>query len=110
MAKLFLLQTTFAAPAWPLIWATVLGTTLIGVIGFARSGSAIFWKPAADEADAIDGSDRPRVELAVPAALVALLVLLALAAGWATAQTQAAAAQIFAPERYIAAVLKGEPR
>jgi multicomponent K+:H+ antiporter subunit D len=41
--------------------------------------------------------------------LVALLALLTVGAGWATAQAQAAAGQIFAPDRYVAAVLAGEP-
>ena len=110
VAKLFILQTTFAAPAWAAIWATVLGTTLVGVIGFARSGSAIFWKAAAVDANPITCPDRSHAELAAPTALIALLALLTLGAGWATVQAQATAAQIFAPERYIAAVLEGETR
>ncbi len=110
VAKLFILQTTAATPAWIVIWATVLGTTLVGVIGFSRSGSTLFWKPAAEEADSIACPDRSRAELAAPVLLVTLLAVLTLAAGWATAQTQATAAQIFAPERYVAAVLEGDPR
>ncbi|MCK8455227.1 monovalent cation/H+ antiporter subunit D [Sphingomonas faeni] len=110
VAKLFILQTTFTAPAWVAIWATVLGTTLVGVIGFARSGSAIFWKAAASDADPIAGADRSRAEMVAPAALIALLALLTLGAGWATEQTEQTAAQIFAPDRYSAAVLGGGPR
>ncbi len=110
VAKLFILQTTFAAPAWWPIWATVLGTTLIGVIGFARVGSVIFWKAATDDSDAIAGPNRSRAEFIAPAVLVALLALLTLGAGWATAQSQAIASQVFAPQRYMAAVLAGEHR
>ena len=110
VGKLFILQTTFAAPAWVVVWATILGTTLVGVIGFARSGSTLFWKTAAADADAIACTERSRVELAMPAALIAVLGLLTLGGGWATAQAQATATQIFAPQRYIAAVLGEEAR
>ncbi|RXD04961.1 monovalent cation/H+ antiporter subunit D [Sphingomonas sp. UV9] len=105
VGKLFILQTTFATPAWVVVWATILGTTLVGVIGFARSGSTLFWKTAAADADAIACTERSRAELAMPAALIALLGLLTLGGGWATAQAQATAAQIFAPQHYIEAVL-----
>jgi len=110
VAKLFVLQSVFAAPGWPLIWATVLGTTLIGVIGFARSGSTLFWKAASDDAAAINCTVRSRADLIAPTALIALLALLTLGGGWATAQAEASAAQLFAPERYVAAVLEGGPR
>jgi len=36
-----------------------------------------------------------------------LIAALTLSAGWATAHTQGIAAQIYAPDRYIAAVLGG---
>ena len=108
VAKLFILQTVAATPANWLIWATVLVTTLIGVIGFARSGSVIFWNVAPDGAP-VNCPGRARIEYAAPMAVIALLALLTIGAGWATAQAQATAAQVFAPERYIAAVLT-EPK
>ncbi|GGE74466.1 monovalent cation/H+ antiporter subunit D [Sphingomonas prati] len=104
VAKLFILQSSFALPGWWVIWATVLGTTLIGVIGFAQSGSRLFWKSAPDSAP-ITGPVRPRAEFIAPATLIALLALLTIGAGWVTAQMQATAAQVYAPERTIAAVL-----
>ncbi|MDB5689712.1 MAG: monovalent cation/H+ antiporter subunit [Sphingomonas bacterium] len=107
VAKLFVLQATFALPGWWAIWVTVLGTTLIGVVGFSRTGSTIFWK-ADCRADPIAGPARHAAEMAAPALLIALLGLLTIGGGWATAQAQAAAAQVFAPARYVAAVLGGE--
>ena len=104
VAKLFILQSVAAAPYGWALWATVLGTTLIGVIGFAQSGSTIFWKDASD-GDAIACPDRSRAEFAAPVLLVALLALLTVGGGWATAQAQATAGQLFAPERYLGAVL-----
>lgn len=105
VGKLLVLQATYATPGWQVTWATILGTTLIGVIGFARAGSAIFWKPPAAEAGPLTATARSRAELVGPVALVACLALLTLGAGWATTQAEAAAAQLFAPDRYIAAVL-----
>ena len=109
VAKLFILQSVAATPANWLIWATVLGTTLVGVIGFARSGSVIFWNVVPDGAP-IQCPDRTSSEYAAPAALIALLAVLTIGAGWATAQSRATAAQVFAPDRYIAAVLTGSGR
>lgn len=105
IGKLLILRATLDGPWWGVVWATILGTTLIGVIGFARSGSALFWKPPAEGADAIACAPRSALEFAAPATLLALLAALTVGAGWATAQAEATAAQIFAPDRYIAAVL-----
>ena len=106
VAKLFILQTTGTTAAGWIIWAVVLGTTLIGVIGFARSGSALFWKSASD-GDPIACPDRSPLEFAAPVTLVAASALLTLFAGWATAQATATAAQIYAPDRYMTAILGG---
>ncbi len=108
VAKLYILQTVSLTSANWLIWATVLGTTLIGVIGFSRSGSAIFWN-VTPQGDPVACPTRSRTEFISPMALIALLALLTIGAGWATAQAQAAAAQIFSPDRYIAAVLTERP-
>jgi multicomponent K+:H+ antiporter subunit D len=106
VGKLLILRGTMEAPWQGAIWATVLGTTLIGVIGFARSGSTVFWK-ADEAARPIDGGVRSRAEFAAPALLLALLAGYTVAAGWATTQAAATAAQLYAPDRYIAAVLEG---
>jgi multicomponent K+:H+ antiporter subunit D len=104
VAKLFILQSVGGTRYGWLLWAIVLGTTLVGVVGFARSGSTLFWQDDAD-GDPVACPDRSRAELAAPALLVALLAMLTLGGGWATAQAQVAAGQIFAPQRYIGAVL-----
>ncbi|NJR79541.1 monovalent cation/H+ antiporter subunit D [Sphingomonas corticis] len=105
VGKLLILDASFAVPGWPAIWATILGTTLIGVVGFARSGSSLFWKTAAPDADPISAMPRPRADFIAPATLLILLAALTVFAGWAAAQAHAAAAQVMAPGRYITAVL-----
>lgn len=110
VAKLFILQTAATTAAWQVLWATVLGTTLIGVIGFARIGSTIFWKASPNGADPINRPNRSNADLIAPAILIGMLAALTIGAGWATAQAQATAAQIFAPQHYIATVLGRGPR
>ncbi len=110
VAKLFILQTTATTASWVVLWATILGTTLIGVIGFARTGSTIFWKASPSGADPINRLTRSSTDLIAPTILVGLLAALTIGAGWATTQAQATAAQIFEPQRYITAVLGSVPR
>lgn len=107
MGKLLILDASFPMPGWQAIWTTILVTTLIGIVGFSRSGSTIFWKVAPPETDPIACPARSRLELIAPVALLAILAILTVAAGWATAQTQATARQIMIPERYVEAVLGG---
>jgi len=105
IGKLFILQTTAPTSNWIILWAVVLGTTLIGGIGFARTGSILFWKASPIGADPVDSPNRSNADLIAPMILIGLLAALTIGAGWATAQAQATAAQIFAPQRYIDAVL-----
>ena len=79
------------------------------MIGFSRSGSTLFWKAAPDGTDPVTCPARSRAEFAAPIALLVLLAVLSVAAGWVSAQTQATARQVMAADRFITAVL-GEPR
>jgi lipopolysaccharide/colanic/teichoic acid biosynthesis glycosyltransferase len=75
IGKLLILSSATALPqwgwAWPWTWAVILGTTLIAVIGFARAGSAIFWKVSEGAATTPPTS---RADYAAP--VIALLALL----------------------------------
>ena len=104
IGKLLILDASFGLPGWQVIWAAILLTTLIGVLAFSRAGSTLFWAAPAD-ADAIAGHQRSPLEFAAPLALLATSALLTVAAGWATAQAEATARQIMAPERYVDAIL-----
>ena len=108
VGKLLVLDAARGHAAAPWVWTTVLGATFLALVAFARAGSTLFWKSA--------GTDRParaapagiRTAAIVPAAaLLALLALLTMLAGPATAFAADAAAQLFAPENYVAAVLGG---
>jgi multicomponent K+:H+ antiporter subunit D len=105
VGKLLILDASFAVPGWPAVWTTILLTTLVGVIGFSRSGSTLFWKASAADADPIACPARSSTEFIAPALLLAALAGLTVAGGWATAQTRATAAQVMTPTLYIAAIL-----
>ena len=105
-----------------LIWATVLITSLVAIIGFARAGSLLFWKSSDPSFAAVpvgaEGGDLaaelpdqpapPRLPFVPVFALFAMLVLLTVFAGPVTDYADAVAAQLFDPSGYIGAVLKGE--
>jgi multicomponent K+:H+ antiporter subunit D len=106
VGKLLILDASFAVPGWPAVWTTILLTTLVGVIGFSRSGSTLFWKASAADADPIACPARSSAEFIAPALLLAALAGLTVAGGWATAQTRATAAQVMTPTLYVAAILE----
>ena len=106
VGKLLILDGVRAAPEAAWIWATILITTLIGVLAFARAGSRLFWKSAELEGEIVVRALRGRViGVGAAAALLAALALLAVLGGPVTAWTEATAAQLFAPQGYVEAVL-----
>jgi multicomponent K+:H+ antiporter subunit D len=90
IGKLLVLRSLAGFPGWQWAWGAILGTTLIGVIGFARTGSAIFWKT--DDGEASATADR--TDLIAPLAALLLLAALFICAGPITRFTAAAAVQI----------------
>ncbi len=114
IGKLLVLDAARAAGHTAAVWAVVLATSVIAVVGFARAGSTLFWKttdPAPDHADTGNG-DTPPARGAVPlfAAGTALAAMVALAvfAGPVTRYLEATTAQLYDTDRYIGAVLGPE--
>lgn len=106
IGKLLILDGVRAAPGAVWIWSTILITTLIGVLAFARAGSRIFWTSAAVEGAIPVRALRGRTGGVLAATgLLATLVILTVMAGPVTAYTEATAAQLFEPQSYIEAVL-----
>ena len=107
--NLLILKSVTALPDWGWAWGVTLVTTLFGVIGFARAGSAVFWKSGADEGGAAP-TPASRADLIAPAIALALLAALSAGAGWASAYSDAAAAQVLDRETTARAVLgEGQP-
>jgi multicomponent K+:H+ antiporter subunit D len=104
IGKLLILDA-FRANA-PLIWTAILLSSFLMILGFARAGSQLFWKPAAEPAP-----DTPAPEpLAFIAtfALIATLAALTIFAGPITLALSATAESLYATEGYIAANRLGE--
>lgn len=99
-----------ASAVW--VWALVLSTSLIAIVGFARGGSLLFWKSTSLEGslgDAQSGGDA--LGFVAVGMLLSMLVLLTAFAGPVTVYLDQTAAQLFAPGAYIDAVLgAGEGR
>ena len=108
IGKLLILDGVRDAAGGYWIWAVILITTVIGILGFARAGSRLFWKSAAVEGDCHAG----RVHgggpaLAMAAGFIALLAMATVFAGPLTAYTDATAAQLFERDAYINTVMGG---
>ena len=107
IGKLLILDAGFDTDQMVWIWAVVLLSTLVGVVGFARAGSILFWKaksvtPAPDAPIA----DAPSaLSYVTVGGLLALLAAHTVFAGPATAYTTAMSKQLFAPDAYISMVL-----
>lgn len=103
IGKLLILMSVTTQPDWGWAWGVILGTTLIGVIGFARTGSAVFWKVG--EGAGAPPAPPSRADMIAPALALALLAALSVGAGAASDYTKAAAAQVLDPAQTAAAVL-----
>jgi multicomponent K+:H+ antiporter subunit D len=113
VGKLLVLDAARASHWWVWIWAIVLGTSLVAILGFARAGSILFWKSAIHPPRVpARGRAAPPVgvALAAPATLLALLVALTAASGPALVLAQGMAEQLIAPEAYVRAVLGQDAR
>ncbi len=122
VGKLLVLDAARGAEQVWTIWAVILVTSLITIVGFARAGSEIFWKSHdAEHADdpepekQKDDTQPEPEELPDPASrlpfvaifgLVAGLVVLTVFSGVVMNYAEATAAQLFNPDDYIDAVMK----
>ena len=107
LGKLLVLDAAVDTPLMVWVWAVVLSSSLISVVGFARAGSTVFWKAhSLDPAEPDPMRSRPSVlAYAAVGGLLALLVLHTVFAGQVHRYTSTMAVQLFAPDAYISVVL-----
>ncbi|KNG94554.1 monovalent cation/H+ antiporter subunit D [Pseudaestuariivita atlantica] len=121
LGKLLVLDAAYGTDLMTWIWAIVLGSSLVSILGFARAGSVLFWKahsvaPTEEEESTKDGDDGgdedepdagapSRLAYAATGGLLALLVAHTVFAGQVHGYTIDMAAQLFAPDSYISTVL-----
>ncbi|WP_371060068.1 monovalent cation/H+ antiporter subunit D [Rhodosalinus sp. 5P4] len=107
VGKLLILDAVRDAPLAWLIWTAILGGTLIAILGLAQGGSRIFWKLEAPADGAPPAGPAPAIALPAASTFVLLgaIVALTLFAGPVTSYLDNTAAQLYAPQTYISAVL-----
>jgi multicomponent K+:H+ antiporter subunit D len=108
LGKLLILDAAFDSPQMAWIWAIVLGSSLISVVGFARAGSIVFWKALSvlPSEDAEPAAPPAILSYVAVGGLLTLLVAHTVFAGPATAYTTAIAKDLFAPDAYVSTVLE----
>lgn len=107
LGKLLVLDAAYDTDLMVWIWAIVLGSSLISIVGFSRAGSILFWKAHSvtppEEAEVLP---RPEtLSYVAVGGLIALLVAHTVFAGQVHGYTTRMAAQLFAPGPYISTVL-----
>jgi multicomponent K+:H+ antiporter subunit D len=91
------------------IWSVILVSSFLMILGFARAGSTLFWKPAASETPPADHAPEGLAVTATIALLAGLAVLTVLA-GPITDWLAGTAAELDQPSGYIEANQLGEER
>mgnify|MGYP001800794808 CR=1 FL=1 len=107
LGKLLVLDAAFDSHLVVWIWAVVLGSSLISVVGFARAGSVVFWKARSVEPSEESSAATQPATMAYVAVggLVAMLVAHTVFAGQVHRYTTAVAADLFSPQPYISTVV-----
>ena len=102
VGKLLILDATRdLADVW-VIWAMILATSLVAIVGLSQAGSVVFWKT---DREAEAEGPTPALPLVACFSLLGGVVALAVFAGPVMRYIEATAAQLHAPAAYIAAVL-----
>ncbi|MBK1636364.1 monovalent cation/H+ antiporter subunit D [Rhodovulum adriaticum] len=107
LGKLLVLDALRAPEHLVIGWSVILVGSLLTIVGLARAGSVLFWKPTAiaPPDDSAPAAPAGPLEIAPAMAAVGLMALLAAFAGPVTGFLDATSAQLFDREGYIAAVL-----
>ncbi len=107
LGKLLILDAAFESDIMVWVWAAVLGSSLIAVVGFSRAGSTVFWKArsVAPEDGAEIAAPPATLSYVAVGGLIALLAAHTVFAGPATSYTTAIAQDLFAPNAYVTTVL-----
>ncbi|NND22998.1 MAG: monovalent cation/H+ antiporter subunit D [Woeseia sp.] len=108
LGKLLVLEAAYETDLVVWVWAVVLTSSLISILGFARAGSLLFWKAHGDEAptDVSTEASRPSVlSYVATGGLITLLALTTVFAGQVHGYATSIAGQLFDPQPYISTVL-----
>ena len=96
VGKLLVLDAVRNSPWGWLTWSVILSTSLLGMLGFARAGSTLFWKSAQVDQDEVSRPAAPTImTLVASGILLASLIALTISAGPTLDSLQALASQIW---------------
>jgi multicomponent K+:H+ antiporter subunit D len=107
LGKLLVLDAAFDTTLVVWIWAVVLISSLISVVGFARAGSVVFWKAKSipHPEDAAPDEAPSALSYVSVGGLIALLALHTVFAGQLHGYATTTSKQLFAPTDYISTVV-----
>lgn len=107
LGKLLVLDAAFSSQYAVWTWSIILISSLIGVVGFARAGSTLFWKARSVEAEdlELEVSSPSTLSYVAVSGLLAMIVLHTVFAGPIYTYMTKTSAQLFAPAGYISTVL-----
>jgi multicomponent K+:H+ antiporter subunit D len=91
-------------PGWT-VWAIILVTSLVLVVGFARAGSILFWQASGETKSEPADTSGLRLTFVAAFGLLGSMVALTLLARPVLAFLTDTAAQVYDPAAYISAVL-----
>ncbi|MGP9814276.1 monovalent cation/H+ antiporter subunit D [Rhodopseudomonas sp. NSM] len=104
LGKLLILDASWHGPLAVTSWVILLGTSLLVIVGFARAGSALFWKIAERPPQPVDPAPSIALPVAVIAGLLGATALLSVFAGPITRELAATAQQTLDINAYVRAV------
>ncbi len=106
LGKLLIMDSIRTVNGWPMLWALILVSSLLALVGYSSSGSLIFWKSASGDVALATPKGTPiALPMVAIGSMLGMLVLLTGFAGPITVYLDGVAAQIFEPHGYIDAVL-----
>lgn len=108
IGKLLILDATRESSHIAIIWGTILVSSLLMTVGFARAGSVLFWKHTAGNPHGPGTEGLHGLQVAVVVLLLAVAIGLTMLAGPVMDEMNATAGQLFEPARYVRAVLGGQ--
>jgi multicomponent K+:H+ antiporter subunit D len=110
VGKIAILDSMRDAPYGAFAWMTILGTTLLLLVGYARAGSTLFWMPPPSPVTQPRVRALPTLPISVVAVLLLATAALSVFGGTVLTVAEAAVEELLTPSNYIRAVGLGASR
>jgi multicomponent K+:H+ antiporter subunit D len=104
VGKIVILDSVRGTSAAALTWTVIIATSLLLLVGYARAGSTLFWKPAAVVSAAAHARPLRGVPVFVICGLLASTLALSTFGGVVMTALDATAQEVLEPGKYIRAV------